>query len=100
MPKPPAEAPPANRPSAVLRHHHLLSIQQQQNTSNNDNSLTSGRLNSDAAGNNGIHTTNLQQPLHNTTNNTNSKNFSSTNELNRHQKLPQISGVQLNSILD
>jgi hypothetical protein len=33
-------------------------------------------------------------------NNTNSKNFSSTNELNRHQKLPHIGGVQLNSILD
>jgi hypothetical protein len=51
------------------------------------------------SGTNGHYTT--QQPQsYNTTNNTNSKNFSSTNELNRHQKLPHIGGVQLNSILD
>jgi hypothetical protein len=30
----------------------------------------------------------------------NTKNYTSTNELNRHQKLPHIGGVQLNSILD
>jgi hypothetical protein len=51
------------------------------------------------SGTNGHYTT-QQQQSYNTTNNTNSKNFSSTNELNRHQKLPHIGGVQLNSILD
>ncbi|CAF0777926.1 unnamed protein product [Rotaria sordida] len=108
LPKPPSEAPPPNRPSAVLRHHHLLAVQQQQqNTSNGDISVTAGRTNSGTGGNSGIYTTHhhhhhhqQQQPLYNTTNNTNSKNFSSTNELNRHQKLPHIGGVQLNSIID
>jgi hypothetical protein len=97
LPKPPSEAPPANRPSAVLRHHHLLAVQQQ-NTSNGDASVAGGRTTSGIGGNNGIHTAhNHHQQIYN---NTNSKTFSSTNELNRHQKLPHIGGVQLNSILD
>ncbi len=91
LPKPPSEAPPANRPSAVLRHHHLHAVPQQNNT-NGDQSVAGGRTNSGTAGH---YTTHHQQSY-----NTNSKNYSSTNELNRHQKLPHIGGVQLNSILD
>jgi hypothetical protein len=37
---------------------------------------------------------------YNAANNTSSKTYSSTNELNKHHKLPHIGGVQLNSILD
>lgn len=49
---------------------------------------------------NGVYTNHHhQQQMYNSTNNV-SKNYSSTNELNRHQKLPHIGGVQLNSILD
>lgn len=52
-------------------------------------------------GTNGIYTNHHhQQQLYNSTNNVSSKAYSSSNELNRHQKLPHIGGVQLNSILD
>lgn len=98
LPKPPSEAPPANRPSAVLRHHHLHTVQQQ-NTSNTDPNVTGGRTNSGTGGHYTTHHQ-QQQQTYSTTNNTNSKTYSSNNELNRHQKLPHIGGVQLNSILD
>ncbi|CAF3385771.1 unnamed protein product [Rotaria sp. Silwood1] len=102
LPKPPSEAPPPNRPSAVLRHHHLLAAQQtQQQTSNGDRSTMGGQLNSDMGGANGIYTNHHhQQQLYNTVNNISSKTYPSTNEFSRHQKLPHIGGVQLNSIID
>ncbi|CAF0827640.1 unnamed protein product [Rotaria sordida] len=103
LPKPPSEAPPPNRPSAVLRHHHLLAAQQtQQQTSNGDRTTMGGQLNSDmGGGTNGIYTNHHhQQQLYNTTSNISTKPYPSTNELNRHQKLPHIGGVQLNSIID
>ncbi len=96
LPKPPAEAPPLNRPSAVLRHHQLHAVQQQQNASNGDSSGTGGRTNSGTGGTNGIYGSHNQQQL----NNTNSKTVPATNELNRHQKLPHIGGVHLNSTHD
>ena len=101
LPKPPSEAPPPNRPSAVLRQHHLLAVQQtQQQTSHGERSIVGGQINSGTGATNGIYTNHHhQQQLYNTTNMT-SKTFSSSNELNRHQKLPHIGGVQLNSILD
>jgi hypothetical protein len=45
-------------------------------------------------GANGIYTN------HHHYNGNNTKTYPSTNEFNRHQKLPHIGGVQLNSILD
>ncbi|CAF3553056.1 unnamed protein product [Rotaria socialis] len=101
LPKPPSEAPPPNRPSAVLRHHHLLAAQQTQpQTSSGDRNTAARQLNSGMGGANGVYTNNHhQQQMYNATNTT-SKTYSSTNELNRHQKLPHIGGVQLNSIFD
>ena len=90
LPKPPSEAPPANRPSAVLRHRQLATVQQQQ-SSNGDRSTFGNGSNNNS---NDIYSN------HNQMYNTSSKNYSSTNELNRHHKLPHIGGLQLNSILD
>jgi len=101
LPKPPAEAPPTNRPSAALRHHQLAAVQQ--TTSHGDFTLTTaGRTNSGMGQTNGNHRHHQQQQqhAHNTNHMTNSKLFSSTTELNRHQKLPHIGGTQLNSIAD
>lgn len=90
LPKPPSEAPPANRPSAVLRHRQLVNVQQQQ-SSNGDRSTFGNGSN-----NNSNDMYSNQHQIYNTS----SKNYSSTNELNRHHKLPHIGGIQLNSILD
>ncbi|CAF1007182.1 unnamed protein product [Adineta steineri] len=95
LPKPPSDAPPPNRPSAVLRHHQLHTVHQ---TSNGDTSTAGGRTNSSIGGANGAHTNHHQLQSHNT--NTTSRTYPSTSELNKHQKLPHIVGVQLNSMFD
>lgn len=60
-----------------------------------------GQLNNGMNGTNGAYTNHHhQQQMYNTNNTVAAKTYSSTNELNRHQKLPHIGGVQLNSILD
>jgi hypothetical protein len=51
---------------------------------------------STTGGDNGTYTNHHHHQLYNSS----SKNYSSTNELHRHQKLPHIGGVQLNSIFD
>jgi len=81
LPKPPSEAPPPNRPSAVLRHHQLLAAQRQQQPSNDESALNTARTTS---GGNGLY----------------SNHMSSKAELTRHQKLPHIGNLQLNSMVD
>ncbi|UJR28416.1 hypothetical protein I4U23_009656 [Adineta vaga] len=103
LPKPPADAPPPNRPSAVLRHHHLHTVPPQQTTSLGETNINGGITNSSSTINNGSYTTHHYQPhqqLYNTTSNSNLKNYSSTNDFTRHQKLPHISGVHLNTTHD
>ncbi|CAF0869322.1 unnamed protein product [Adineta steineri] len=99
LPKPPSDAPPPNRPSAVLRHHHLHTVQQ--TASMGDTNITGGITNSSSAINNNVYATHhyQQQQLYNTASNSNLKNFS-TNDFTRHQKLPHINGVHLNSTHD
>ncbi|CAF0770884.1 unnamed protein product [Adineta steineri] len=99
LPKPPSDAPPPNRPSAVLRHHHLHTVQQ--TASMGDTNITGGITNSSSAVNNNVYATHhyQQQQLYNTASNSNLKNFS-TNDFTRHQKLPHINGVHLNSTHD
>jgi hypothetical protein len=103
LPKPPSDAPPVNRPSAVLRHHQLATIQQQ-STSNVDSSATGGRINSGMGAATSNHATNRAQHhqahLFSTNTMANSKLLTSTNDLNRHQKLPHIGGNQFNSVAD
>jgi hypothetical protein len=74
----------------------------QQPTANGDISTAGGRTNSSTGGANGIYTNHhhQQQQIYNTANNTSTKSYPSTNELNRHQKLPHIVGIQLNSMYD
>ena len=98
LPKPPSEAPPANRPSAALRHHHLGTVTQQNGSNGDFNGVGVGMSNG-INGNHSYHHSTQQQPF--ATNQTNSSKFvSSTTELNRHQKLPHIGGVQLNTLVD
>ena len=97
VPKPPSDAPPPNRPSAVLRHHQLFAVQQQPSISNGDISIAGGRTNS---GNRTLYSTRHHQQQQSYNTKTNAKNVSFTNEFNRRQKLPHINGVQLNSIMD